>query len=64
MSTTAAALEAVNVLLAGTRLLRELGVNYRQIVEAQARADAEGRPLSQAEIQPFLDEAQAAINQL
>ena len=59
-----AALQAIQILLGVTRLLREMGINYQEVIAAQAQADAEGRELSQAEIQSFLDESQDAIDQL
>jgi hypothetical protein len=61
---TAAILEAINVLLAGIRLLNTLGINFREVIEAQAQAEAEGRELTDEERQRFIDEARAALDQL
>jgi len=60
----AAALQVINVLLAGLRLVKELGINYQEVIDAQEAAEAEGRELSEAERQVFIDQAQDAIDQL
>lgn len=61
---TAAVIKAIDLVLAGINLLRILGINYREVIEAQERAEAEGRELSAEERQVFIDQAQEAIDQL
>lgn len=61
---SAAILKAIELLLGGISLLRTLGINYREVIDAQERADAEGRELNAAERQVFLDQAQQAVDQL
>lgn len=50
--------------LAITSALHNVGVNYREVMEAQAVAESEGRELNDRERQVFLDQAQGAIDQL
>ena len=56
--------KAIDILLAVTRLLETAGVNYREVIDAQSRAEAEGRELNADERQAFIDQAQAAIDAL
>lgn len=44
--------------------LMSAGINYREVMDAQEKAQAEGRELSQAEREVFIDQAQAALDQL
>lgn len=60
----AAIAKALDILLSGIGLLRTLGVNYSEVIAAQEAAEAEGRELTDAERQRFIDEAQSAIDQL
>lgn len=59
-----AILNAINILLAALGLLERLGVNYREVIAAQEAAKAEGRELSDAERQQFIDSAQDAVDNL
>lgn len=61
---TTVILKALDILLAGISLLDKLGVNYREVIDAQEAAAAEGRELSDAERQQFIDQAQASIDNL
>lgn len=61
---SAAILEAINLLIGGIRLLKTLGINYQEVINAQEQADLEGRELNAEERQRFLDEAQQAIDRL
>lgn len=54
----------IDMLLAGLRLASEFGVNYQEVIAAQDQAKAEDRELTDEERQRFIDEAQAAIDQL
>ena len=47
-----------------TKALQDVGINYREVMEAQAVASAEGRELNDRERQVFLDQAQNALDQL
>lgn len=57
-------LKLLDVLLAAIGALSKLGVNYREVIDAQEQADAEGRELSPAELQNFVDEAQNEVDEL
>jgi hypothetical protein len=61
---TGAALQSINLLLAAIQLARAVGVNYREIIDAQEAAEAAGTAVSQETIQKFLDQSQAAIGEL
>lgn len=51
--------------LAITNALTKLGINYREVMDAQEAAEAQGRPdLNEAERQVFIDQAQSAVDQL
>ncbi len=54
----------LDIAIAATGALQSAGVNYREVIEAQEKADAEGRELNEAERQVFLDQAQAALDAL
>ncbi len=47
-----------------TSALRNVGVNYREVMEAQAVAESEGRELNDRERAVFLDQAQSAVDKL
>ena len=50
--------------LAITSALSDAGINYREVMEAQAVAEAEGRELNERERQVFIGQAQGAIDKL
>lgn len=50
--------------LAITSALRNVGVNYREVMDAQDAAAAEGRELNAEERDAFLSQAQSAIDNL
>lgn len=54
----------LNIFLSATSLLQKLGVNYREVLDAQDRANAENRELTDEERQGFIDEAQTEVDQL
>lgn len=56
--------KVIDMALAATSFLKKAGVNYQEVIDAQAKADAEGRELSAAERQAFIDQAQADIDKL
>lgn len=59
-----AILKALDMVLAGISLLKTLGINYREVIDAQESAEAEGRELTDGERQNFVDQAQDAIDEL
>ena len=59
-----AILKALDMALAGMSLLKTMGINYREVIDAQEAAEAEGRELTDAERQNFVDQAQDAIDDL
>ncbi len=61
---TAAILQILNAALGLTSALRTVGVNYREVLDAQEAAEAAGEELSQETIQGFIDQAQAAVDEL
>lgn len=58
------AAKILNILLSATSLAKELGLNYREVMDAQDQAEAEGRDLTDEERQGFIDQAQNAVDQL
>ncbi len=54
----------LDIAIAATSLLRSAGVNYREVMDAQDKAEAEGRELNEAERDIFLQQAQAAVDAL
>lgn len=54
----------IDVGLTITKALADVGVNYREVMDAQDAAAADGRELNAAERQMFLDQAQGALDQL
>ena len=44
--------------------LREAGINYREIMDAEEAARAEGREFGAADAQAFIDQAQSAVDEL
>ncbi len=62
---SAAILQAINIMLAGLKLVESLGINYQEVIDAQKNAEAEGRrKLNRAERRVFIDQAQSAIDKL
>ncbi len=59
-----AMLKALDMVLAGISLLETMGINYREVIDAQEQAALEGRDLTEAERQNFVDQAQDAIDKL
>lgn len=59
--TTAIVLEILNAALGLTGVLRALGINYQEVLDAQK---AEGGKLSPETVQKFLDQSQVAIDEL
>jgi len=59
---TAAILQILNAALGLTSALRTVGINYREVLDAQEAAGDE--ELSQETIQGFIDQAQAAVDEL
>lgn len=51
----------INAALTITQALQDIGVNYREVMDEQEAAKAEGRPVN---TDMFIDQAQGAINQL
>ena len=51
----------IDVGLAITGALKNVGINYREIMDEQEAAEAEGREIN---TQMFLDQAQSAIDDL
>lgn len=60
----ASIVRAIDATLSLIALLKTAGVNYREVVEAQERAEAEGRELSAEERQAFVDKAVASVGKL
>ena len=58
------AAKLIDAALAITGALKNVGINYREVIDAQEAAEAEGRELNQAERQVFIDQAQAAVDSL
>ena len=58
------ALSLTRALLGAAAGLRHLGVNYREILDAEEAAHAEGREFDSSDAQPFIDQAQTAVDQL
>jgi len=54
----------IDAALVITKALSDVGINYREVMDAQDLAEAEGRELNDAERQEFLDQAQNALDQL
>ena len=61
---SAAILQILNAALGLTTALRTLGINYREVLDAQEAAEAAGEELSAETRQGFIDQAQVAIDQL
>ena len=61
---TALVLRVVNALLALINAARGFGVDIANLVERQERARAEGRDLTDAELQEVADKAQQAIDNI
>jgi len=59
-----AILKLIDILLAAISGLQNLGVNYQEVLNAQQQAEAEGRELTAAERQRFIDEAATAVGDL
>lgn len=57
-------LQILNAALGLTSALRTFGINYREVLDAQEAAEAAGKEMSQETIQGFIDQSQAAIDQL
>ena len=57
-------LKLIDAGLAITTTLASIGINYREIMDAQEAAEAAGREFSAADAQVFIDQAQAAIDRL
>ena len=60
----AAILQVLTAVLGLTSALRTFGINYREVLDAQEAAEAAGEELSQETIQGFIDQAQAAVDEL
>lgn len=56
------ALKIIQVLLGLIEVAKEVGLDVSQLVEAKERADAEGRDLTDEELNQFRDSAQASID--
>ena len=54
----------IDAALVITSALKNVGINYREVMDAQDAAAAEGRELNFEERQVFIDQAQSAIDQL
>lgn len=54
----------ISILLSVTSLFQKAGINYREILDAQDQAAAEGRELTDEERQGFIDQSQSKIDQL
>lgn len=50
--------------LAISSTLQQAGVNYQEVLDAQAAAAVEGRELNSQERQAFINQAQAAVDSL
>lgn len=61
---SALVLQILNAALGLTGALRAFGINYREVLDAQEAAEAAGEEISQVVIQQFIDQAQAAIDEL
>ena len=59
-----AILKALDMVLSGISLLKTLGINYREVIDAQENAESLGRELTDSERQFFVDQAQDAIDKL
>lgn len=57
-------LEAIRIVLAGIKLLREFGINYGEVIAAQQAAEAEGRELTEEDIAPFVADSREAVDRL
>lgn len=55
-------LQVVRLLLGMIELAREAGVDIEEVVEAQRKARAEGRDLTDEELEHFRQKAQASID--
>lgn len=55
-------LEAINVGIAAIQLLSNLGLDFNRVKGVIDKARAEGRPVSQEELDTLANEAQASIN--
>ena len=60
----AAILQVLTAVLGLTSALRTFGINYREVLDAQEAAEEAGEELSQETIQGFIDQAQAAVDEL
>ena len=54
----------IDAALVITSALKNVGINYREVMDAQDAAEAQGRELNAEERQVFIDQAQSAIDQL
>ncbi len=64
MTTAATALligKLIDAALVITKALADVGVNYREVMDEQEAAEAEGREVNAS---MFIDQAQSAIDQL
>lgn len=57
-------LPLVRAFLALLGSLRAAGINYREIMDAEEAARAEGREFGAGDARPFIDQAQRAIDEL
>ena len=65
LATAAVINKAIDAFIAITGFLSNLGVNYREVMEAQEKAKAEGRDdLNVDERQVFIDQAQTSVDRL
>ena len=51
----------IDIALAATQALTDVGVNYREVMDEQESAAAEGRPVNTT---MFIDQAQSAVDKL
>ena len=54
----------IDAALVITSALKNVGINYREVMDAQDAAEAQGRELNAEKRQVFIDQAQSAIDQL